>query len=106
MPADYDGDGFADMGVFAPNGGVWYIKKSSGGVINTQLGAVGTFQVPVPADYDGDRRIDLAVYVPSNGFYLAQRSSGGFTSNNFGAGNFIPLAKRPQYPIYPYGPER
>ena len=105
VPADYDGDGRADLAVFAPNGAVWFILKSTGGTTNTSLGAVGTFQVPVPTDYDGDGRADLGVWVPGNGFYLVQKSTGGYQSNIIGASSDIPLAKRPSYAIYPYGPE-
>jgi len=48
VPADYDGDGKADIAVWRPGEGYWYILKSSdGGVVQIQWGTVG--DVPVSA---------------------------------------------------------
>jgi len=58
---DFDGDRKADLAVFRPLEGVWYISNSaSQGMSAFQFGANG--DVPVASDYDGDGKADVAVY--------------------------------------------
>ena len=74
--ADFDGDGKADVGVWSPTHGLWFVLPSAGGgPLRNVMGSNG--QVPVPADYDGDRKADYAVFVPSNGVWFIQPSGGG-----------------------------
>jgi len=56
---DFDGDRKADISVFRPSNGYWYISKSSGGYSAIQWGA--SSDTPVAGDYDGDGKTDLAV---------------------------------------------
>ncbi|MBK7933087.1 MAG: VCBS repeat-containing protein [Acidobacteria bacterium] len=59
---DFDGDGKADLSVYRPASGVWWVLNS--GV------AASYFAVPfgissdtiAPADFDGDRKTDLSIY--------------------------------------------
>ena len=83
---DFDGDNKADISVFRPNGGNWFILGSQNGFTSAQFGA--SADVIVPADYDGDGKTDLAVY--RNGTWYLQRSSAGFTGVQFGTPNDIP----------------
>lgn len=84
---DFDGDSKADISVFRPSTGVWYLLNSINGIASsTQFGAPN--DKIVPADYDGDRKTDLAVY--RNGVWYLQRSTAGFTGIPFGAPDDIP----------------
>ncbi len=83
---DFDGDGKADISVFRPENGVWYLLNSQAGFSAAQFG-VATDKL-VPADYDGDGITDLAVY--RSGRWYLQRSTGGFTGIAFGDANDIP----------------
>jgi uncharacterized delta-60 repeat protein len=85
-PADYDNDGKADYAVF--RGGVWYIQRSTAGLLITQFGVAA--DKPVAADYDGDGKTDIAVY--RDGTWYLQKSAGGNTTLQFGLASDMPVA--------------
>jgi bacterial leucyl aminopeptidase len=84
---DYDGDGKADVSVFRPSSGAWYLNQSSAGFAGISFGQAG--DKLVPADYDGDGKTDVAVY--RDGIWYLNRSQAGFTGIQFGNADDIPV---------------
>jgi probable HAF family extracellular repeat protein len=83
---DFDGDSKADVSVFRPSNGTWYLQNSASGFSAAQFG-LSTDRI-VPADYDGDGKTDVAVY--RDGTWYLQRSQSGFTGIAFGASSDVP----------------
>lgn len=84
---DFDGDSKADISVFRPSNGAWYLQQSSAGFTGVTFG-LGTDKL-APADYDGDGKTDIAVY--RDGTWYLQRSQSGFIGFSFGAATDIPV---------------
>ncbi|MBI3987843.1 MAG: VCBS repeat-containing protein [Lentisphaerae bacterium] len=90
VSGDYDGDGRADLGVYFPPWGMWYLADLYGGWLSAvQFGWNGPY--PIPADYDGDGITDLAVYYPPTAVWYLLGSSAGFMRAQFGWNETVPV---------------
>jgi hypothetical protein len=63
VPQDYDGDHRADIAVWRPQTGEWFIVNSrDGSITQRQWGARS--DIPMPRDYEGAGSANLTVYRP------------------------------------------
>jgi hypothetical protein len=87
---DFEGDGKADISIFRPSNGQWWIQQSSDNATKVFTFGTTTDRI-VPADYDGDGKTDVAFFRPSTNEWFVLRSSNlTFYSAPFGAMNDIP----------------
>ena len=92
MPADFDGDGKADLATYRTSSALWSIQSSDGvgGSRSVPFGQPNV-DVPVPADYDGDGKADIAVYRPPTSQWFLSQSTAGARIVSFGWPNSTPL---------------
>ena len=84
---DFDGDSKADISVYRPSSGTWYVQNSQAGFSALQFGQAS--DKIVPADYDGDGKTDIAIW--RDGIWYLQRSTQGFASMQFGSPSDVPV---------------
>jgi uncharacterized repeat protein (TIGR03803 family) len=86
---DFDGDGKADITIFRPSTGSWFVRGSSASA-TFNWGTAG--DIPAVGDYDGDGLTDVAIFRPSTGVWWVTRSStGAFFSVPLGANGDVPV---------------
>jgi len=88
VPADYDGDGRADIAVWRPDTGEWFVLNSSQNYDQDKAsvyrwGKLG--DVPVQQDYDGDGRTDFAIFRSiERNWYIFESSTKNWRVHTFG----------------------
>jgi hypothetical protein len=87
---DFDGDRKADVSVFRPTDGIWYILLSGNNNFRATQFGVNEDRI-TPADFDGDGKTDIAVFRPSSGvWYMLRSSDGNFLITQFGISEDLP----------------
>ena len=89
VPFDFDGDRKADISVFRPSTGAWWVLNSSDGSYSAVNWGISTDAI-VPADYDADGRIDRAVYRDGT-WYVLKSSTFGYFASQFGIATDKPV---------------
>jgi (2Fe-2S) ferredoxin len=86
---DFDGDRKADISVYRPETGTWWVLNSSDGTYTATNWGISSDKI-IPADFDGDGRIDKAVYRDGI-WYVLNSSNNTFAINQFGVTNDAPV---------------
>ena len=90
IPADFDGDGVSDLGIYEPDTGIWHIHASSNGYSGKILGgAVGDW--PLAFDVTGDDKADNIVYQKNSTWHISASEDGSYTGINWGGFGMIPF---------------
>lgn len=90
VPADYDGDGDANVALFRPSNGYWYRSLDPATNYDAVQWGISTDR-PAPADYDGDGKADPAVVrTGSAAVWYILGTTSGVQITQFGAPGDLP----------------
>jgi hypothetical protein len=90
---DYNGDGIADMAVYAAAQSAWSVGTTDGRELwkNGIYGGAGS--TPTVGDYDGDRKADPAIYSATSGLWSVMMSASAYAtaSGYVGGPGYVPM---------------
>jgi hypothetical protein len=91
VQGDWTGDGKADLAVYRPSTGGWFIQRSEdNSFFSFVFGTSG--DIPAPGDYDGNGMIDATIFRPSSATWFSSTQTAGTIIVGFGATTDVPVA--------------
>jgi CSLREA domain-containing protein len=77
IPADFDGDGRTEVGVWRQSSNQFIAFSTAAGTIRNETFGIAGDDFSVTGDYDGDGKDDIAVWRPSNGTWYWRTTANG-----------------------------
>ena len=88
---DFDEDAKADVSIFRPLQGEWWVSRSSNGSNGAAQFGSSTDKI-VPTDFTGDGKTDIAIFRPANGNWFVLRSEDStYFAFPFGTNGDVPV---------------